>query len=48
MKKCEKCNGEIFHNKQEIDIPDKQGTVKSISYDYCEDCGDVTNLELFD
>lgn len=44
-KKC--CgNPEIRCNKVEINVGDKQGTYKDLSFYFCDNCGNVTDEEL--
>ena len=49
MKNVEnKCcdNPEIRWNKVEINVGDKQGSYKDLSFDFCDNCGEVFNEEL--
>jgi len=45
---CSACGAEnsIRWEKKSIGIDDKQGTYKNLTFDFCEECGDVTNVDL--
>jgi hypothetical protein len=36
----------IRWDKRTIDIEDKQGSYKDLSFNYCNECGNVTNVEF--
>ena len=38
--------GSIKWNKVEISVGDKNGTYFDISFNFCDECGKVTNIEL--
>jgi hypothetical protein len=45
---CSACGSEnsIRWEKKEISIDDKQGSYKDLTFDFCEECGNVTNVDL--
>lgn len=45
---CSACGAEnsIRWEKKEISIDDKQGSYKVLTFDFCEECGNVTNVDL--
>jgi hypothetical protein len=45
---CSACGAKnsIRWEKKEIGIDDKQGSYKDLTFDFCEDCGNVTNVDL--
>ena len=45
---CVNCLAEnsICWDKITIDIDDKKGSYKDLSYNYCTECGHVTNVEF--
>jgi DNA-directed RNA polymerase subunit M/transcription elongation factor TFIIS len=45
---CSACNSKnsIRWEKKEISINDKYGSYKDLSFYFCEECGDVTNVEF--
>ena len=45
---CSACGGEnsIRWDKHCIGIDDKQGSYKDLSFRFCEECGDVTNVDF--
>ena len=45
---CSACGAKnsIFWDKKEISIDDKHGSYKEITFDFCQECGNVTNVEL--
>ena len=45
---CSACGAvnSIRWEKKEISIDDKQGTYKDLTFDFCEECGNVTNVDL--
>ena len=45
---CSACGAEnsIRWEKKEISIDDKQGSYKDLTFDFCEECGNVTNVDL--
>lgn len=45
---CSACGAEnsIRCEKKEISIDDKQGSYKDLTFDFCEECGNVTNVDL--
>ena len=45
---CSPCGSEnsIKWEKKEISIDDKQGSYKDLTFNFCEECGDVTNVEF--
>ena len=47
-KNTKKCcdNPEIQWNRIEISIGDKKGSYKDLSYNFCDNCGEVTNEEI--
>jgi len=46
--KCSECNSEkeLIYEKKSISIGDKQGTYKDLTYYFCDDCGEVINVEF--
>lgn len=36
----------IQWDKKTISINDKHGSYRDLSFNYCEECGDVTNVEF--
>ena len=46
--KCNCCGAEnsIRYEKKEISIDDKLGSYKDLTFDFCEECGDVTNVDF--
>ena len=45
---CSACGAEnsIRWEKIEISIDDKQGSYKDLTFDFCEECGNVRNVDL--
>ncbi len=45
---CSACGAEnsIRWEKKDIGIDDKQGSYKDLTFNFCEECGDVTNVDL--
>jgi len=45
---CSACGAEnsIRWEKKSIGIDDKQGSYKDLTFDFCEECGDVKNVDL--
>lgn len=45
---CSACGAEnsIRWEKKEISIDDKQGSYKDLTFDFCEVCGNVTNVDF--
>ena len=45
---CSACGAEnsIRWEKKSIGIDDKQGSYKDLTFDFCEECGNVTNVDL--
>jgi hypothetical protein len=45
---CSACGAEnsIRWDKHCIGIDDKQGSYKDLSFQFCEECGDVTNVDF--
>ncbi|MBK9936756.1 MAG: hypothetical protein IPP05_22220 [Cytophagaceae bacterium] len=45
---CSACGAEnsIRWEKKEIGIDDKQGSYLDLTFDFCEECGNVTNVDL--
>lgn len=45
---CSACGAEnsIRWEKKSISIDDKHGSYKDLTFDFCEECGDVTNVDL--
>lgn len=45
---CSACGAEnsIKWEKKEISIDDKHGSYKDLTFNFCEECGDVTNVEF--
>ena len=45
---CSACGSvnSIRWEKKEISIDDKQGSYKDLTFDFCEECGNVTNVDL--
>lgn len=45
---CSACGAEnsIRWENKEISIDDKQGSYKDLTFDFCEECGNVTNVDL--
>jgi len=45
---CSACGYEnsIKWEKKEISIDDKHGSYKDLTFNFCEECGDVTNVEF--
>lgn len=45
---CNVCGTEysIHYEHKEIMINDKHGTCKDLTFNYCEECGDVTNVNF--
>jgi len=45
---CSACGAvnSIRWEKKSIDIDDKQGSYKDLTFDFCEECGNVTNVDL--
>lgn len=45
---CSACGSEnsIKWEKKEISIDDKHGSYKDLTFNFCEECGDVTNVEF--
>lgn len=45
---CSTCGAEnsIRWEKKEIGIDDKQGSYKDLTFYFCEECGNVTNVDL--
>lgn len=46
---CQKCLSinSIRYDKQEICLADKNSTCVDIMFHYCDECGNVTDLQLF-
>ena len=46
--KCENCGAEnsMRSEKQEVYVDDKRGTSKDLTFDFCEECGHTTNVDL--
>jgi hypothetical protein len=45
---CSACGAgnSIRWEKKSIGIDDKQGSYKDLTFDFCEECGDVTNFDF--
>lgn len=45
---CSACGAvnSIRWEKKSIGIDDKQGSYKDLTFDFCEECGNVTNVDL--
>jgi len=45
---CEICGAmdSIRYDKKQISIDDKQGSCKDLTFDFCEECGNVTNVDF--
>lgn len=45
---CSACNSEnsIRWEKKEISIDDKHGSYKDLTFDFCQECGNVTNVNF--
>ena len=45
---CSACGAEnsIRWEKKEISIDDKHGSYKDLTFNFCEECGNVTNVDL--
>ena len=45
---CSACGAEnsIRWEKKSIGIDDKQGSYLDLTFDFCEECGNVTNVDL--
>ena len=45
---CSACGAEnsIRWEKKEISIDDKHGSYKDLTFNFCEECGDVANVEF--
>jgi len=45
---CSACGAEnsIKWEKKEISIDDKHGSYKDLTFNFCEECGYVTNVEF--
>lgn len=45
---CSACGAvnSIHLEKKEISIDDKQGSYKDLTFNFCEDCGNVTNVDF--
>ena len=45
---CSACGSvnSIRWEKKEVSIDDKQGSYKDLTFDFCEECGNVTNVDL--
>lgn len=45
---CSACGvkNSLRSDKHTIEIDDKQGSYKDLSFQFCEDCGDVTNVNF--
>ena len=45
---CSDCGAEnsIKWEKKSIEIDDKQGSYKDLTFYFCEECGNVTNVDL--
>ena len=45
---CSACGAEdsIRWEKKSIGIDDKQGSYKDLTFNFCEECGNVTNVDL--
>lgn len=45
---CSACGAvnSIRWEKKEISIDDKHGSYKDLTFDFCEECGNVTNVDL--
>jgi len=45
---CSACGAEnsIRWEKKSIGIDDKQGSYKDLTFDFCEECSNVTNVDL--
>ena len=45
---CSACGAKnsICWDKKEISIDDKHGSYKDLTFDFCQECGNVTNVEL--
>lgn len=46
--KCCNCGAEksIQWDKHSIGINDKQGSYRDLTFDFCEECGDITNVDF--
>jgi rRNA maturation protein Nop10 len=45
---CSACGAEnsIRWEKKEISIDDKHGSYRDLTFNFCEECGNVTNVDL--
>ena len=45
---CSACGAvnSIRWEKKSIGIDDKQGSYKDLTFDFCDECGNVTNVDL--
>ena len=45
---CSACGAEnsIRWEKKSVGIDDKQGSYKDLTFDFCEECGNITNVDL--
>ncbi len=45
---CSACGAEdsITYEKKVISIDDKHGSYRDLTFDFCEECGNVTNVEF--
>ena len=45
---CSACGSKnsIRWEKKEISIDDKNGSYKDLTFDFCQECGNVTNVDL--
>ena len=45
---CSACGAEnsIKWEKKEISIDDKQGSYKDLTFNFCEECGNVTDVDF--
>ena len=46
--KCPECGAKdsMRTESQDIHIDDKKGTYKDLTFDFCEECGYTTNVDL--
>lgn len=47
-KTCKVCGAEnsIKWDKKQVSIDDTHGSWKDLTFNFCEECGDTTNVEL--
>lgn len=46
--KCPNCEVKMSWSKQDIGIGDKKGTYRTISFEYCDECGHTGYVDWYD